>query len=175
MVVQFGFLKAIVTAEELFLPDPSHQEVFPFVKNLNKQFPCDDEKELSVTAAIEGLHTELPLLFDFQRAWKSLERETWITKEGTLGLSVFVESVSWVGKNIVITLGSEISPLEGSKASSSVFSFRVHIVRVGKHKWVESRSCSCVSLQAIFLVTLCNTFIIVDWRAALSPRLGHIG
>lgn len=66
MVVQFGFLKAIVTAEELFLPDPSHQEVFPFVKNLNKQFPCDDEKELSVTAAIEGLHTELPLLFDFQ-------------------------------------------------------------------------------------------------------------
>jgi magnesium transporter len=54
MVVQFGFLKAIVTAEELFLLDPSRQEVLPFVEKLKKQFPCDDEIELSVTAAAEG-------------------------------------------------------------------------------------------------------------------------
>lgn len=60
-----------------------------------------------------------------------LRERTWIAKEGTNGLSVFVESVSWVGKNIVITLG-----------------FRVHIVRVGKHQRVESRVCSCVKLES---------------------------
>jgi len=42
-------------------------------------------------------------------------RETGITKEVTLGLSVFVVGFSWVG-NIVNTLGSEISPLEESKS-----------------------------------------------------------
>lgn len=68
-MVQFGFLKAIVTAEELFLLDPLCQEVLPFVEKLKKQFSHnrgDDELELSVTAAAERLFPELPLPFEFQ-------------------------------------------------------------------------------------------------------------
>ncbi|XP_004504196.1 magnesium transporter MRS2-4 [Cicer arietinum] len=88
MVVNLEFIKAIVTAEEVLLLDPLRQEVLPFVEQLRQQLPHKtqpkllgggggDEQEsemqvsssrqwLPVPEATEGLHSELPLPFEFQ-------------------------------------------------------------------------------------------------------------
>ena len=84
MVVNLEFIKAIVTAEEVLLLDPLHQEVLPFVDQLRQQLPHkspingvgpfdeqDNEMQiltgrhwLPVPEAVEGLQCELP--FEFQ-------------------------------------------------------------------------------------------------------------
>ena len=49
-------------------------------------------------------------------------------------MSIFVRRVSRVGINIVITLGSEITSLEGSKAFFSVFFSKIHMSVVRETK-----------------------------------------
>ena len=86
MVVNLEFIKAIVTAEEVLLLDPLHQEVLPFVDQLRQQIPLKrpfdvqgaghtdtQGNELRISAGgqwlpvpetVEGLQSELP--FEFQ-------------------------------------------------------------------------------------------------------------
>ncbi|KAJ8755679.1 hypothetical protein K2173_022274 [Erythroxylum novogranatense] len=88
MVVNLEFLRAIVTAEEVLILDPLHQEVLPFVDQLRQQLPHksppmiqgarhadgqENEASVNVIAdgqwsplseAAEGLQCELP--FEFQ-------------------------------------------------------------------------------------------------------------
>ncbi|KAH9290063.1 hypothetical protein KI387_034180, partial [Taxus chinensis] len=87
MVVNLEFIKAIVTAEEVFLLDPLNQDVLKFVDQLRQQLPCKSSSKiqgldpmgqqekpdtssatspgrwLPVPEAADGLQHELPFEF----------------------------------------------------------------------------------------------------------------
>ncbi|XP_042497471.1 magnesium transporter MRS2-4-like isoform X3 [Macadamia integrifolia] len=64
-VLNLDFIKAIVTAEEVLLPDPLNQEVIPFVDQLKQQLPYKSPIDIQDADGVdEGLQRELP--FEFQ-------------------------------------------------------------------------------------------------------------
>ncbi|XP_043714915.1 magnesium transporter MRS2-4-like [Telopea speciosissima] len=64
-VLNLDFIKAIVTAEEVLLPDPLNLEVIPFVDQLKQQLPYKSPIDIQDADGVaEGLQRELP--FEFQ-------------------------------------------------------------------------------------------------------------
>lgn len=73
MVVNLEFIKAIVTAEEVLVLDPTRHEVLPFVDQLRLQLPhrssangpspLDEQENEMQDLTTEGLQSELPFEF----------------------------------------------------------------------------------------------------------------
>jgi len=57
--------------------------------------PCHDLANRDTILTVEDCYISVSLHI----LKKGFEREIWITKEVTLGLSVFVKRISWVGKH----------------------------------------------------------------------------
>jgi hypothetical protein len=56
-----------------------------------------------------------------------------------------------------------------------VFSLRIHLECGWPKKWVEIRSCSLWAFKLIFFNPSGSLSSFHHWRAALSPRVDHIG